>query len=98
MHLVPLKIKDGTWTLNLRHHRTGVWTAWIPRSSVLDPRFQRARFTLAGEQTVLISAVQLRAALRDWLSDPNGRSIRPVKIDVERSTVDGIPVEIDRAT
>jgi hypothetical protein len=92
-----LSIEDGTWTLRVPHHRGSVWTAWIVRSSVSHPRFQRARFVLGDEQTILISAEQLRTALRDWLVDPNGRNILPVKIDVERSTVDGTPVEMDRA-
>ena len=90
-------IEDGTWTQNLRRQRNGVWTAWLTRSGVLDPRFQRARFVLAGGPTVLISADQLRAALAAWLAEPNGDSLRPVKIDIERSTVNGIPVEMDRA-
>ena len=89
-------IAEGTWTLHIRNQRDGVWSAWLRRSSIIDPRFQRARFTLAGGEVILISADQLRAALRDWLADPLG-DIRPVKIDVKRSTVNGIPVEIEHA-
>jgi len=66
------------------------------RSSVTDSRFQRARFVLGDEQTITISAEYLRAALGAWLADTEGRSIRPVKIDTERSTVDGFSVEIQR--
>ena len=89
------KIEDGTWTLRVPHQRHGVWSVWLSRSDVLHPRFTRARFVLGDEQTILISADQVRAALREWLSDPAGRSLRPVKIDTERSTVDGFAVEIE---
>lgn len=67
----------------------------MSRADILHPRFARARFVLGDKQTILISADQLRAALRDWLSDPSCRALRPVKIVVERSTVDGFLVQIE---
>jgi len=89
------KIEDGTWTLRVTHHRGTVWSAWLSRAAVLHSEFRRARFVLGDEQTILISAEHLRAALREWLSDAAGRSLRAVKIDTERSTVDGFAVEIE---
>lgn len=89
------EIVDGTWTLNVRHKRRGVWLTWLTRSSILHPRFKRARFVLAEERSILICAEQLRGALRRWLSDPKGRSIRQVRIDIEKGTVDGSTVKID---
>ena len=62
----------------------------------LHLRFTRARFVIGDEQTILISAEELSAALRDWLADAGGHSMRPMKIDRERSTVDGFAVQIER--
>ena len=90
-----LSLEDGTWTIRVPHHHGSVWTAWISRSSVSHPRFQRARFVLGDEQTILISAEQLRAALSAWLAEAGGRSVRPVKIDTDKSTLDGFSVEIE---
>ena len=87
-------IEDGTWTLRVARQRQGIWTAWMTRPAVLYPRFQQARLILADGRVLLISADQLRAALRRWLDDPAGHAHHPVKIDPEKGTVDGSPVEI----
>jgi hypothetical protein len=89
-----IEIEDGTWTLRVTHQRQGIWTAWMTRPSVLHSRFQRARLVLADERVLLVSAEQLRAALRSWLDDPTGRTHHPAKIDPEKGTVDGLPVEM----
>ncbi len=89
------KIDDGTWTLRVTHQRDGVWSVWLTRSAVTDPRFARARFVFADGQTIFISAAQLQAALCEWLSDSKGFSMRPVKINLEKSTVDGFAVDIE---
>ena len=91
-----MSIEDGTWTLRIQQSRGSVWIALITRSSVTHPHFQRARFVLGDEQTILILAEHLRAALGGWLAETKGRSFRLVKIDTERSTVDGFRVEIQR--
>lgn len=89
------EIVDGTWTLNIKHQRHGVWLAWCTRSSILHPQIKRARFVLAEMRSILVSAEQLRVALQGWLlSDPNGRNIRQVRIDIEKGTIDGSNVEI----
>jgi hypothetical protein len=90
-----VSIEDGTWTLRIQQSRGSVWIALITRSSVNHPHFQRARFVL-GDETILILAEHLRAALGGWLAETKGRSFRLVKIDTERSTVDGFRVEIQR--
>jgi hypothetical protein len=66
----------------------------VERRSIMHPRFRRARFVLGDGPAMTISAEDLRAALRGWLEDPNGRSICPVKIDTEKRSVNGVPVEM----
>lgn len=90
------EIEDGTWTLKVLRRRGSVLSVFLERSSIVHPRFRRARFIVTGEPAVFISADHLRAALRHWLDDPNATSLRPVKIDLEKGTVDGIRVEISR--
>ena len=86
--------KNGTWTLRVKHQRKGVWTAWLDREACLNPRFQLARFDLANDRFLLVSAEQLRAAIRRWLDDPDASTIQPTKIDPLNKTVDGVPVEM----
>ncbi len=89
------EIKDGTWTVKVTRQRGSAWGAWLTRESVLHPRFKRARFVPAEGAAVCIGAEQLRGVLADWLSDPNAHTQRPLKIDVEKGTIDGVPVEIE---
>ena len=93
-------VEDGTWTLNLPHHcyREGVWTVLLARESIVNPRFQQARFVLAEGPSVLIPGADLRRALADWLTDPNAGPLRPLKIDFEHNTVNGVPVEMSSET
>jgi hypothetical protein len=97
---LKIAVEDGTWTRNLPQdsYRSGVWIAWLDREAIVHPRFSRARFVLAEGPAVLISATDLRRALADWLSDPNGGTSRHFKIDFEYNTVNGVPVEMSSET
>jgi hypothetical protein len=84
------KTQDGTWTRRVAVRQKGTWRTSVLRPWVKDHRFQQARFILVGGPTVLVSADDLRQAL-DASTAP-GKLICSVRIDPEKSTINGQPV------
>ena len=84
------KTQDGTWTRRVAVRQKGTWRTSVLRPWLKDHRFQQARFILVGGPTVLVSADDLRRAL-DASTAP-GRLICSVRIDPEKSPINGQPV------
>ena len=84
------KTQDGTWTRRVVVRKKGTWRTSVLRPWIVDERFQQARFILVGGPIVLVSAGDLRRAL-DASTAP-GRLICSVRIDPEKSTINGHPV------
>jgi hypothetical protein len=84
------KTQAGIWTRRVAVRKKGTWRTSVLRPWIIDDRFQQARFILVGGPTVLVSAGDLRRALAATTAP--GRLICSVRIDPEKSTINGQPV------
>ncbi len=90
-----IEIQDGTWTQRAPRSRNGVWGALVFEPWIADPRFKRARFILEGGPTVLVSAEDLRRVAAG--SKKRTEKAIPLRIDPEKSSINGQPVELHEA-
>jgi len=86
------EIKNGTWTLRVLDCEDGVWKVDLDRLWVINQKFQRARFVLAGGPTVLVSAQDLDGAID--FSMPPAKMRCPLRIDPARKTINDYSVEL----
>ncbi len=89
------EIEDGTWTQRVNWHKDGVWRIVIFKSCVTDSRFRRARFVLADDPTVLVSADDLRRVVEQKLQKLRpGGSACPLSIDPVANTINKQNVDL----
>jgi hypothetical protein len=86
------ELKDGTWTRRVLIIRGGTWCTTINRTWVINGRFRRARFVLVGGPTILVSGADLQAVLDETVPV---RLICPLRIDLEKSTINNRPVQLE---
>lgn len=87
------EIRDGTWTVRVTDNEDGIWSTVLDRLWVINPRFKRARFVLAGGPTILVSARDLDKALDETMAPGKMRCL--LKLDPHNRSINGQAVNME---